>query len=117
MPPCHSIQEDVLIWPFSPDGEYIDQTGYKFLQKQYMASEPRSSDDTKLQPLWKKIWGLKVPGKVKHLVWRACKNALPTKTNLLKRQVVTSDVCELCNLHTKDSAHALCHYPKLENLW
>ena len=81
IPLCHSIQEDVLIWPFSLDGEYTVQTSYKFLQKQYMASELGSSDGTKLQPLWKKIWGLKVLGKVKHLVWRACKNAQPTKTN------------------------------------
>ena len=80
-----------------------------------MASEPGSSDVTTLQPLWKKIWGLKVPRKVKNLVWHACKNSLPTKMNLLKCQMVISDVCELCNLHTEDSAHALYRCPKLEN--
>ena len=91
-PLCRSIQEDVLIWPFSPDGEYIVQTGYRFLQKQNMVNEPGSSDGAMLQPLWKKIWGLKVPRKVKNLVWRACKNALPTKMNLLNCKMVTSDV-------------------------
>ena len=92
IPLCRSIQEDVLIWPFSPNKEYSVQTRYKFLQKQCRASEPGSSDGTTLWPLWKKIWGLKVPRKVKNLVWHACKNALPTKMNLLQRQVVTSGV-------------------------
>lgn len=32
IPLCQSIQEDVLIWPFSPNGEYSVQTSYKFLQ-------------------------------------------------------------------------------------
>ena len=67
--------------------------------------------------IMKKIWGLKVPEKVRNLVWRACRNALPTKMNLLHRKVVTSAVCELCNLHTEDPAHALYHCPKPETLW
>ena len=92
IPLCRSIQEDVLIWPFSPDGEYTVQTGYRFLQKQHMDNEPGSSEDAVLKSLWKKIWGLKVPEKVRNLVWRACKNALPTKMNLLNRKMVTSDV-------------------------
>lgn len=32
IPLCRFIQDDVLIWPFSPNGEYTIQTGYKFLQ-------------------------------------------------------------------------------------
>ena len=31
IPLCRSIQEDVLIWPFSSDGEYTVQIEYKFL--------------------------------------------------------------------------------------
>ncbi|KAK9993813.1 hypothetical protein SO802_023516 [Lithocarpus litseifolius] len=47
----------------------------------------------------------------------ACKSALPTKTNLVKRQVVTSDLCEMCKPYSEDIAHALYHCPKLENFW
>ena len=65
IPLCQSIQDDVLIQPFSPDGEYTVQIGYKFLQNLFQASEPGSSNATILQPLWKKIWSLKVLGKLK----------------------------------------------------
>ncbi|KAL0007627.1 hypothetical protein SO802_009129 [Lithocarpus litseifolius] len=42
------------------------------------------------------IWQLKVLGKVKNLVWRACQNSLPTEMNLVKRRVITDDRCDLC---------------------
>ena len=28
IPLCRSIQDDVLIWPFNPDGEYLVKSGY-----------------------------------------------------------------------------------------
>ena len=33
IPLCHSFQEDVLLWPFNPDGEYSVKSGYRFLQE------------------------------------------------------------------------------------
>ena len=30
IPLCQSIQEDVLIWPWNPDGEYSVKSGYQF---------------------------------------------------------------------------------------
>ena len=59
-----------------------------------------------LKPLWNKIRGLNVPAKVKNLVWRACQNSLPTKTNLVKRKVITDGVCDSHKLQQEDVAHA-----------
>ena len=70
-----------------------------------------------LKPLWNKIWGLNVPAKVKNLVWRACQNSLPMKTNLVKRKVITDGVCDSCKLQQEDVAHALYHCSKLDSLW
>nr|POE68233.1 hypothetical protein CFP56_26128 [Quercus suber] len=41
--------------------------------------------------------GLQVLNKVKHLAWKACKDSLPTKTNLVRRKVITEDCCDACN--------------------
>ena len=106
----------MMFW-FGPDGEYTVQTDYKFLQNLYQASELGQSNATNLQQSWKKIWSLKVLGKVKNQVWRACKNSLPTKTNLVKHQIVTSGLCEICKLYPEDTNHALYHCLKVEKFW
>lgn len=36
-------------------------------------------------PLWKRIWQLKIPPKIRIFTWKACVNALPTMLNLKKR--------------------------------
>ena len=37
--------------------------------------------------VWKTIWALKVPPKVRNFIWRACSNILPTKDNLHHQRV------------------------------
>ena len=99
IPLCLSIQEDVLIWPFNPDGEYSVQSGYRFLQEANTFQQPGPSNARAMKPLWSKIWGLEVPNKVKNLIWRACKNSLPTKVNLARRKITSDSLCDICRVH------------------
>ncbi|XP_041009359.1 uncharacterized protein LOC121253410 [Juglans microcarpa x Juglans regia] len=39
-----------------------------------------------LQKLWKDLWNLKLPTKIKIFAWKACKESLPTKHNLVQRK-------------------------------
>ena len=63
------------------------------------------------------IWSLPVPSKVRNLVWRATKNSLPTKTNLVKRKIITNSTCKSCQQANEDVCHALFHCSKLSDLW
>ncbi|KAM1268284.1 hypothetical protein ACFX13_000646 [Malus domestica] len=38
--------------------------------------------------LWRKIWGARIPGKVKVCAWRGCHDALPTRTKIAQRKVI-----------------------------
>ena len=99
IPLCRSIQEDVLIWPFNPDGEYSVQSGYRFLQEANTFQQPGPSNAEAMKPLWSKIWGLEVPNKVKNLIWHACTNSLPTKVNLARRKITSDSLCDICRVH------------------
>ena len=47
-------------------------------------------------------------------MWRAAKNSLPSKVNLVRRKIIQDDCCDLCKEHKEDVKHALYSYPKLE---
>ena len=117
IPLCRTIQEDVLIWPFNPDGTYIVKSGYKFLYEEHLGRQPGPSENEALKPLWKKIWGLNVPNKVKHLAWRACKDSLPTKLNLVRWKIITTGTCDRRKTHQEDAVHALLLCSELKPLW
>lgn len=38
-----------------------------------------------------------MPQKIKHFIWRACKNVIPTRENLRKRGISIDDTCPRCN--------------------
>lgn len=58
-----------------------------------------------------------MPHKIKHFIWRACNDALPTMSNLFRRQVSSSDRCELCQLYLEDPLHALWSCKEVEIAW
>lgn len=66
-----------------------------------------SSNPDQYQGVCKHLWGIKVPNKVRSLLWRACKNALPVKTNLVRRNVLAEDICDHCKQMPEDMIHAI----------
>ena len=49
--------------------------------------ESSQSNSRALNSLWKKIWSINVPNKIKNFLWQACHEALPTKKNLCHQRV------------------------------
>ncbi len=110
-------QEDKLFWFSTRDGKYTMRSGYKLLLKEARASRPECSKQWDPDPLWKKIWGARVPAKIKSFLWRACHDSLPTKSGLFHRKVVPSPLCELCREHQEDGLHALWACQSISQVW
>jgi len=81
IPLSSTNQMDVLVWPFTPFGNYSVKSGYWFLFEN--SAQPQRADQD--SGFWKKIWSLEVPSKIKNFVWRASREALPVKVNLCRR--------------------------------
>jgi len=54
---------------------------------------------------WTGIWNLKVPPKVKSLIWRICRGCLPTRVRLLDKGVNCPTNCASCDSEYEDFAH------------
>lgn len=48
------------------------------------------------EEVWKIIWTLKVLSLVKHFIWKACHDILPTRMNFIKRRVIELSSCPIC---------------------
>ena len=96
LPLCTVSQPDILIWPKENSGTYLVKSGYKSLMEVDTFDTIRPPILATQKSFWKIIWKLKVPGKVKHFLWRSCTNFLPSKENLLKRAIPIDPICHLC---------------------
>ena len=46
------------------------------------------SNDSHNRRFWKYLWKIPIPHKIRHFAWRACRDILPTKANLVRRRAV-----------------------------
>lgn len=67
--------------------------------------------------LWKHIWNAKVSPKIKNLIWKACKNAIPTKHNLHRRKLTDNHQCSVCLKEDEDVEHILLTCPWTRPVW
>jgi len=83
MPLSRNAVEDNLYRPYSPYKNYSCKSGYKFLKEEAeLLSNPHAPPIYEKQ-VWKEIWQMQAPPKIKSFLWRACGNALLTKQVLM----------------------------------
>ena len=93
----YNLPEDKLIWVGNKRGEFSVKSAYYIaLNVINPAGIGECSHGDPKVPLWKWIWQLKIPPKIRISTWEACVNALPTMINLRKRGVNTNGMCLLC---------------------
>nr|POF21903.1 putative ribonuclease h protein [Quercus suber] len=108
---------DKQVWFPSNQGVFTTRSAYKLLVSAERMSRPNCSDPKRRGFLWKGIWSLQVPHKIKHLLWKAANEAIPTLYNLWRRQVVLSVLCPGCKSACEDTTHALWACPALISVW
>jgi len=55
--------------------------------------------------IWKSIWQLDVPNKIKHFMWRLVHNSHPLRGNLIQRGMKIIDKCVVCGATGEDGGH------------
>ena len=108
IPLSYNLLEDKIIWIGNKRGEFTMKSAYYIALKGVDSVEvAECSNGDPRTPLWKKLWHLKVPAKIRIFAWKACMNALPTKLNLYKRGINTSVICPICDHGVETILHSL----------
>lgn len=87
---------DDVFWPRNRDWVYFIKSGYKLLLEDEGKDMPCVSNPDMMKGVWKGIWKLKVPQRIRALIWRAGSESFPTKVNLVKRKLLTDILCPQC---------------------
>ncbi|KAH1231715.1 hypothetical protein GmHk_09G024546 [Glycine max] len=106
----HQTSRDLLWWKPDTNGVFTTKSAYKVLQEAHHSDREDS--------VFKLIWNLKIPPKVRAFSWRLFKNRLPTRDNLSKRQVaLPSYSCPLCDHEEETIYHLMFNCEKTRSLW
>jgi hypothetical protein len=65
--------------------------------------------------IWKKIWSVSVPSKVKVFTWKVVRNGLPTRLNKKYRHLEEESSCQLCGHPEEDRFHVIYLLPACES--
>lgn len=105
-----SSERDADSWYWLPDpkGLYTVRSCYRMLDQKL--SPPSSS-------VWRKLWQLPVPPKVKNFLWRAMANVLPTADNLRQRRVEVPVLCPIYHSSSESIFHILVTCPFAKSCW
>jgi hypothetical protein len=109
--------DDTLIWGGTKNGAYAVRSGYHLLLHESHSAEPGPSNTSLLTNVWNTIWSLKVPPKVRHFLWRASHESLPTRQNLHRRHILDDPVCITCNSEPETIIHILWLCSTSQNVW
>ena len=108
--------ENKLYWSWTQNGQYTYKSGYRFLKKEEEVVRPEVAQNRD-KNLWRSIWSLQVPNRVKTFLWRVCHDAIPTKSNLKRRHILVDSLCECCWKEDKTPLHALWSCSELSSVW
>lgn len=100
---------DQLIWTDDPHGQYSVKRGYHTIRRTASTTNENRASSSYQPPnlLWKSIWKLHLPPKIRIFLWSICQNALPTRDNLFQRHISPDPVCALCATHMPETLEHL----------
>ena len=103
--PLHQqVRMDTLVWKAEKNGCYSVRSAYR------ICIEDITSNDHLRKPEYESgIWRLKVPPKVKNLLWRICRDCFPTCAKLKSRGANCPSACVKCNDPHENIYHIFFH--------
>ena len=118
IPLSHRYTSDTLIWLAEKSGKYSVRTRYHVARRLSKEKDwVECSKGAVGGGVWKTLWKLKVPNKIKVFGWRACCNILPTRVNLSKKRIIEDNRCEACKIEPETGVHALWNCGVVQDIW
>lgn len=118
--PVHGDCDKLLAWHFDKHGRFSVKSAYKVsrddpIQKHRTGGQ--GSSVTGGSKVWKDLWKLKCPSKIKHFLWRLSHNSHPLRGNLIRRGIHIDSNCVACGRVIEDGAHLFFKCKLARQIW
>ncbi|XP_021760609.1 uncharacterized protein LOC110725436 [Chenopodium quinoa] len=103
---------DSMFWWPNKNGEYSVRSGY------WLCKNGGYFDMGDIwEKVWKVIWNLKTPLKLRHFLWRAYKGFLAVREILIYRHVIDGKMCAICGNGDESVLHAMFECSATNEIW
>ena len=118
IPLSSSNTNDRIVWAENRSGKFTVKSAYVLaLEEKVHNTRADCSDESARRKIWKTIWKLRIPQKIKHFAWRAGRDILATKSNLAKRRITPNGICDLCGHNEETVSHLLWGCDHAKEVW
>jgi hypothetical protein len=118
--PSRRNDDDFIAWFPEKRGAFTIKSAYPLGLNHLMHEQDRGATSSRPdgeRPGWKLIWECPVPPKVKFLVWKICCNAIATQSNMQRRGMVITSLCQISGVEPEDTFHTFNRCPHARSLW
>jgi hypothetical protein len=121
--PVHVDCEDTVAWHFDQKGIFSVKSAYHVLEDEAELMRTRQKGESSSPPngtggnIWKKIWRLPGPPKIKQFVWRVAHNSLALKQNIGRRGIRLDTRCPVCFRFDEDGGHCFIKCKAIRQCW
>ena len=82
LPLTRLYSRDRLVWKENRSQKFSVKSAYQVAQRMRELDQVEHSGMVADRGVWRQLWSLNVPSKVRMFVWRACSNILPTRDKI-----------------------------------
>ena len=118
IPISKSVAKDRMVWAEDKKGNFTVRSAYR-LARDIIAEGGSTgcSDPSMMHGVWRGVWSMNLPNKIKHFVWKACNGILPTKDSLFRRKITDFNTCEACGRQIETTMYVLCFCSRGTEVW
>jgi hypothetical protein len=120
IPLSQNLENDFIAWHKTKNYIFSVRSAYHIeWENQFgiKVNRPDGQGSEKENPVWKIMWSLNVPAKVKIFAWKALHGLIPGMGILSNRHIKVSAQCPICKFGSEDIKHLLFTCKRVKAVW
>lgn len=113
---------DKCIWRGTASGQFSVKSAYVIAKELVLARRANNisgqvSGMEEDEDMWKRVWYMRAPTKIKMFLWRCLHEIIPVNRVLTHRHMPVDPICPLCGLAEETPSHMLLNCVRASKVW